>query len=116
VFNALGWAWRRTRPWQLLTLALTGVSWFVLGFWYGWGYCVCTDWHWRIRAALGYHDDNDSYIYLLIKTLTGLRPSVESCQLLALGVFVVALVLGVTFNVRDFLRARQRPRLTNSKA
>jgi hypothetical protein len=115
VFNALGWAWRRTRPWQLLTLALTGASWFVLGIWYGWGYCVCTDWHWRVRAALGYHDDNDSYIYLLINKLTGLRPSVETCQSLALGVFVAALALGVTLNVRDFIRARRRPRPVDPK-
>lgn len=35
IFNCVGWIWRRTRPWQLLTIILTALSWFVLGFWYG---------------------------------------------------------------------------------
>ena len=107
VFNMFGWIWRRTRPWQLLTLLLTGASWFVLGWWYGHlGYCVCTDWHFRVRQQLGYVDDNDSYIYLLINKATGLQPSISFVEMLALGVFVVALILGIVFNVRDLLRSR----------
>jgi len=36
------------------SLLLTAFSWFVLGIWYGWGYCVCTDWHYMVlRDELG---------------------------------------------------------------
>ncbi|MDP3718874.1 MAG: DUF2784 family protein [Acidobacteriota bacterium] len=59
-FNCLGWAWRRTRRWQLLTLTLTALSWFGLGIWYGWGYCPFTDWHWQVRSRLGYADPPSS--------------------------------------------------------
>jgi hypothetical protein len=65
-FNCVGWVWRRTRRWQFLTLTLTTLSWFGLGIWYGWGYCPCTDWHWQVRARLGY-DDPPSYVQLLVR-------------------------------------------------
>jgi hypothetical protein len=110
VFNMVGWIWRRTRPWQLLTLTLTGLSWFALGYWYGWGYCLCTDWHLQVRHQLGWYDDNNSYLYLLIHKLTGLELSLPVLQTLALSVFLAALVLSVTFNVRDLLAARKKRR------
>jgi hypothetical protein len=108
VFNMTAWAWRRTRPWHLLTLGLTGLSWFVLGYWYGWGYCICTDWHLQVRHELGYWDDRGSYIFLLINQLTGLQPSIEFCNMLALSVFSAALLLSVSLSVRDWLRSRTR--------
>ena len=38
LFNCFGWAWKKTRPWNLVTLLLTAGSWFIVGIWYGWGY------------------------------------------------------------------------------
>src|SRR5688500_12177489 len=73
VFNMFGWIFRPTRKWNLLTLLLTALSWFVLGIWYGWGYCVCTDWHWQVRRNLGYHDESNSYIHFLVLKLTGIN-------------------------------------------
>jgi hypothetical protein len=108
VFNLSGWAWRRTRRWQLLTLTLTGLSWFALGYWYGWGYCVCTDWHLQVRHRLGWYDDGNSYLYLLIHKLTGLELSLGLLNALALTLFLAALTLSVIFNVRDWLTARRR--------
>ena len=40
LFNITGWAFRKTRKWHLITMLLTAASWFILGIWYGWGYCV----------------------------------------------------------------------------
>jgi hypothetical protein len=104
VFNCVGWAWRQTRPWQLATVSLTILSWFGLGFWYGWGYCPCTDWHWRVRQRLGY-DDPPSYIQLLVRELTGFEPSVGVANTAAVVVLVVATTLGVVFSVRDQRRS-----------
>ena len=80
VFVCTGWVWTRTRPWQLAAIALTAASWFVLGFRYGWGYCPFTDWHWQVRARLGFIDP-PSYIQLLLRELTGveLRPGHRRC-------------------------------------
>ena len=109
VFNCVGWAWRRTRRWQLATVTLTALSWFGLGIWYGWGYCPCTDWHWQVRARLGY-DDPPSYIQLLVRELTGIALSPREADSLALGTLIVVGVLSSVLNVRD-LRCGRRSRM-----
>jgi hypothetical protein len=52
LFNAVGWAFRKTRRLHLVTLLLIVFSWFILGIWFGWGYCVCTEWHWQVKLRL----------------------------------------------------------------
>jgi hypothetical protein len=99
-FNCVGWAWRRTRRWQLATVSLTALSWFGLGIWYGWGYCPSTDWHWKIRARLGYHDP-PSYVQLLIRELTGIDLDPNLANALALGILIVVCVLTSFLNIRD---------------
>lgn len=100
VFNCLGWIWRRTRPWHLATVSLTVLSWFGLGIFHGWGYCPCTEWHWRVRARLG-HRDPPSYIQLLIDELTGIDLPRAWADALALSTLVVVAVLSIVMNVRD---------------
>ncbi|HXE81555.1 MAG TPA: DUF2784 family protein [Vicinamibacterales bacterium] len=105
VFNCVGWIWRRTRPWHLASLILTGLSWFGLGIWYGWGYCPCTDWHWQVRQRLGYHDP-PSYTELLMDELTGVDVSTRAANVITVAVFAVSLTLSVTLTVRDRRRGR----------
>ena len=100
LFNCVGWIWRRTRPWHLATIALTGASWFVLGIWYGWGYCPCTDWHWQVRERLGYRDP-PSYTEMLFEQLTGIAVTTTLANTVTVTVFVVVSVLSVVLNVRD---------------
>jgi hypothetical protein len=104
IFNAVGWAWRRTRPWHLATVGLTALSWFGLGIWYGWGYCPCTDWHWQIRERLGYVDP-PSYTQLLMMELTGHSVSRAWADGVTLGVFATAAGLSLWLNVRDTRRS-----------
>lgn len=104
VFNCVGWIWKKTRPWQLVTVSLTAISWFGLGLWYGWGYCPCTDWHWQVRARLGF-DDPHSYIQLLIREVTGLELGVGTANTLAVVTLAVAALLGAAFSLRDRLRS-----------
>ena len=98
-FTCLGWIWRRTRPWQLGVVVVTAISWFVLGAWYGWGYCPCTDWHWQIRARLGY-DDPPSYVQLLVREVTGIDPGVDRADALALGTLVIVAALTAVANLQ----------------
>lgn len=109
-FNCAGWMWRRTRRLHLATIVLTGVSWFGLGIWYGWGYCPCTDWHWQVRERLGFQDP-PSYTQLLIRELTGVDTGSEWADALTLFVFVIAATLSVVLNVRDLQSRRlsQKP-------
>jgi len=102
LFNLVGWIFRKTRKWHLLTLALTAFSWFILGIWYGWGYCVCTDWHWDVRRKLGYHDESQSYIHFLILKLTGINLPVALVENVTLIVFIASAVLSIALNIRDW--------------
>ncbi len=105
-FNVLGWIPKKLRKWNLATLLLTAFSWTVMGIWFGRGYCVCTDLHWRVRAAMGIHDHADSYLVLLVRTLSGWDPPVPLVNAIALWVFVISLTMSVGLNVRDWRRTR----------
>ena len=110
-FTCIGWAWSRTRKWHLGAVALTAFSWFGLGIVYGWGYCPCTDWHWLVRARLGYQDP-PSYTQLLVKELFGAVPAAAVANALTVGVLAAAATLSVVLNLRDRRRAggaRVRP-------
>lgn len=65
LFNMVGWIWDRTRVFHLATLGFTAFSWFVMGAYWGWGYCVCTDLHSTIRERLGYANPEATFIQQL---------------------------------------------------
>ena len=101
LFNIGGWAFKRTRILHLISLLLTAFSWFVLGAWYGWGYCLCTHWHWAVREALGYHDKSNSYIHFLVLHLTGINLDPQFVENCTLVLFLLSFVLSVWLNIRD---------------
>jgi len=100
LFNTFGWIWRKTRKWNLFTLSLTFLSWFGLGIWHGWGYCVFTDWHWEVRRHLGFHDMSNSYNQFLVKKLFGIDLSVPLVNTVTVVVFFLSFALSIALNVR----------------
>ena len=99
LFNVFGWMVPKWRLAHFIVLGLTAFSWFVLGIWYGWGYCFCTDWHWQVRELLGYHDMSPSYIHFLILKLTGADLSVSFVETGTVIVFFIALGISTYLNV-----------------
>lgn len=100
LFNVFGWTWKRTRFWNFITLNLTAFSWFVLGIWYGWGYCFCTDWHWEVRSYLGLPIHSNSYVAFLLYILTGYLFPQNLVDLLTLVVFLFSYVMSSYFQVK----------------
>jgi hypothetical protein len=109
LFNCVGWIWKRTRRWQLVTVSLTAMSWFGLGLWYGWGYCPCTDWHWQVRARLGYLDP-PSYIQLLTRELIGVDLGPALTNVVAVVTLTAVSAIGVVLTIRDRRSAATAPR------
>jgi hypothetical protein len=101
LFNMTGWIFPQTRKWHLVTILLTAGSWFVLGIWYGWGYCACTDWHWQVRDAMGFHDRSDSYIHFLILKLTGKNMDPQLVENATLVIFLLCFLLSIGLLVHD---------------
>jgi len=110
LFNCFGWAWKRTRRWNLFTLLLTASSWFIVGIWYGWGYCFCTDWHWDVREKMGLHDQSPSYVHFLLLKLTGINFQKDMVDKVTLVVFFVSLGLSSWLNIRDHRRRQMKNR------
>ena len=104
LFNVAGWAFRKTRKLHLITMLLTAASWFILGIWYGWGYCVCTDWHWQVREAMGIYDRSDSYIHFLLLKITGIDMNKQWVEYGTLFIFGICFLLSIGLNLRDYKR------------
>jgi len=107
IFNLTGWIWKKTRLFNLILLSSTFFSWFILGIWYGFGYCPSTDWHWQVREKLGYYDMPSSYIEFLIESFTGLDVNAKLVDIFAVVFLLLALTASIITNVRDFKRRKK---------
>ncbi len=54
-FNLLGWVWKPLRRAHFMVVCVTAACWFILGIWFGIGYCPITDWDWQVKEKLGEH-------------------------------------------------------------
>lgn len=108
IFNLFGWIWKKTRLANLVVLLSTAFSWFILGIWYGFGFCPSTEWHWQVRVKLGLYDMPSSYIEFLIESLTGLDVSRKFVDIFALVFLILALLASILTNVRDWRKKKGR--------
>ncbi len=107
LFNIVGWVWHPLRKANLVTLLLTGFSWFGLGVFYGFGYCPLTHWHWMVLERLGEADLPRSYIQYLFIRLLGLELDAGLVDAGVLISFLAALAASVVLNLRDRRRRLQ---------
>ena len=101
LFNCTGWIWKRTRRIHLWVISITAFSWFVLGIWYGWGYCFLTDWAWEVKAKLGVTGLPNSYVQYVFEKI-GLQIKSAATDMITVGAFAVSLVMSVVFNFKDW--------------
>ena len=104
LFNVFGWLVTRWRFINFITLSLTAFSWFILGIWYGWGYCFCADWHWQVREMLGYQNMSSSYIHFLILKFTSVNVSANLVEVCTVIMFFSAFIISAYLNVRKWIR------------
>jgi len=108
-FNLFGWIWKRTRKLNLLTLSITGASWFFLGMIVGTlGYCPLTDWHFMVLEKLGKTELPDSYIKYLADRLTGSDLNAALVDKFTLYSFLAALIISIILNIKDYKKNRNR--------
>jgi len=101
IFNLFGWIWKKTRKANLILLLFTAFSWFVLGIWYGIGYCPLTDWHWQVLRHLGNYGLPNSYVKYLADRITGLDFNAQLVDTFVVVFFLLALIASIYTNVRD---------------
>jgi|SRR6056297_342641 len=101
LFNVFGWIWHKTRRINLYSLLLTGGSWFILGIFYGIGFCPLTQWHFDVLRKLGNSNLPYSYITYLVHRLSGVMFEAELIDTITMTVFFVALIISVILNIRQ---------------
>ena len=99
-FNLLGWIWPRTRKAHFICVMLTLFSWLVLGIWYGFGYCLITDWQWQVKEHLGETNLPNSFVKYYADKLSGRDINAGLIDTgTAIG-FGLAIVIAVYFKLR----------------
>ncbi len=106
-FNLFAWIFKKTRKLNLITLLLTGASWFILGIFYGLGYCPLTDWHFTILEQLGNNNLPNSYVKYLADRLTGLDINASLVELMTLLLYFSALAASIFVNIRDYISLKR---------
>jgi hypothetical protein len=103
----VGWISKKTRKVHCVTMIVTGFSWFILGIWYGWGYCFCTDWHWQVREKLGQPVPFNSYIQFLVYEITGYIPDASMTDFFVATIYFLSLLITIVLNIRDYTIAKK---------
>lgn len=104
-FNLFGWIFPSARKAHFICVAITAFCWFVLGIWFGWGYCPITDWQWHIKEKLGETNLPASFITYYANKISGMHFSDTIINFLTLVLFLAAALVSIYFN---FLRREKR--------
>ena len=101
-YCTFGWLIPGTEKLHLLIILLVGFSWYGLGLHYGIGYCILTDWQWRVRKKMGRTPEHGSFVQLLLERASGLRLDAHQVKIFAYIVYWLAACISVYIN---FLKA-----------
>lgn len=88
--NIFGWLFPNTQKATLMVQLLTLLSWFGLGWHYGFGYCCVTDCHSRIQRYLGQAGFPGGYIKFLVDRMTGMNADPVIIDRITAVIFFVA--------------------------
>lgn len=97
-FNLFGWIWCTTRKAHLISVIATAASWFLLGIWFGIGYCPITDWQWNVKERLGETDLPASFIKYFADKIFKKDFSSFFINTATVVPFALAAILSVYFN------------------
>jgi hypothetical protein len=98
VFCVVGWLLPSARPWHLMLCVLILASWFGLGLWKGWGYCLVTDMQWRLMRRLGEVSPPFGYVPMLWQRITGRSVNVQRVDQVTEWVFYFSMLASLWVN------------------
>jgi hypothetical protein len=98
LFNLFGWIPKVTRKAHFIVILLTAASWFLLGIWFGIGYCPVTDWQWQVKERLGERNLPNNFIEYVAEKLSGRNFDSGFVDAVTAACFAVAVVLSIYVN------------------
>jgi len=106
-FNLFAWIPKITRKAHFVFVVLTAASWFILGIWFGIGYCPFTDWQWRIKERLGEKHLPQNFIEYFAEKISAYDFAPELVNTMTAVCFALVAAISVYLN---FIRGRVRAR------
>ncbi len=100
LFILFGWIYPKWRIFHLAAVLLTGISWFILGIFYGLGYCPLTDWHWSVLRQLERTDLTTAYVQYILDRLLGIQITPSFSDIITLLGWLAALIISVYLQYR----------------
>jgi hypothetical protein len=97
-FNLLGWRYKKTRKAHFISIVLTASSWFLLGIWFGMGYCPFTDWQWQVKEKLGERNLPSNFIEYFAEKFTGIDFDARFVNNMIAISFVIVALLSIYVN------------------
>ena len=98
LFNLIGWIFLRTRRLHFVFIVLTAASWFILGIWFGMGYCPVTDWQWNVKEQLGERNLPSNFVEYFAEKITGYDLNEQLVNTVIGVCFATAALLSVYVN------------------
>ena len=98
LFNLIGWIFLRTRRLHFVFIVLTAASWFILGIWFGMGYCPVTDWQWNVKEQLGERNLPSNFVEYFAEKITGYDLNEQLVNTVIGVCFAAAALLSVYVN------------------
>lgn len=98
LFNLFGWIPVYTRKAHLISIILTAASWFLLGIWFGIGYCPITEWQWNIKEQLGETNLPTSFIKYYGDKIAGKNLDARFVDILTTAGFALAVIMSMYVN------------------
>jgi len=95
---AFGWLIPGAERLHLLLILVIGFSWYGLGLHYGIGYCLLTDWQWRVRKRLGITPEHGSFVQLLLERTSGLHFKADQVKWFAYIVYWLSALISIYIN------------------
>ena len=79
-------------------VGLTVFSWIGLGFFYGFGYCFLTDWHWDVKRRLGESDLPASFIKYFADKFLNADFDAQMIDIITAGSFALVVLITTYVN------------------
>jgi hypothetical protein len=98
LFCVTGWIFPATRPANLVLVILIALSWFGLGKFYGFGYCLITDLQWKIKERLGERPLSPSFVKYQLDQITGRNLDPKSVDRFTQGSFYISTLASLYVN------------------
>ncbi|GIX41928.1 MAG: hypothetical protein KatS3mg129_1661 [Leptospiraceae bacterium] len=100
LWNLTGWLFKKYRKFHFLSLNIVFLFWFFVGYFYGFGYCPITEYHWKVKYKQGEEDLPNSYITYLLNQFK-IYPEEQLVDFFVLIITLIIYILSMYLFIKD---------------